>query len=133
MFGDMDPFGRTFNRLLAVFGLSLVFVATASIISPRTSNAGPAGAPSVAEGAIIGRLIGTDYEVIIHATGQGPRYSVLDLKGSSLGENLTIDQLGKRFAGLDVMVTHMTQTGGSAPVRMGVVDETLDHPLMERH
>lgn len=131
MFRDMDPFGRTFNRLLAVFGLSLVFVATASIVSPRTSSARSAAAPSVADGQIIGRLTGVDYEVVIRATTAGPRYSVLDTNGKPLAENLTIDQLGQKFAGLDGMANFMMHSKGLD--RMGSVDETHNIPVTERH
>lgn len=131
----MDPFGRTFNRLLAVFGLSLVFVATASIVSPRTSSARPsarpAAPPSGADGQIIGRLAGVDYEVVIRATTAGARYSVLDTSGKPLAENLTIEQLGQKFAGLDGMVNFMMQSKGLD--RMGRVDEMDDIPLTVRH
>jgi len=131
MFRDMDPFGHTFNRLLAVFGLSIVFVATASIISPRTSSAGPAGKPSMAEGQILGRLTGIQYEVVIYATSAGPRYSVFDTNGKSLAENLTIEQLGRQFAGLDGMVNHMMQSTGT--VRMGSVEAADELPVTDRN
>lgn len=131
MFRDMDPFGRTFNRLLAVFGLSLVFVATASIVSPRTSSARSAASPSIADGQIISRLVGTDYEVVIRATSDGPRYTVFDMNGNPLAENLTIEQLGQKFAGLDGMVNFMMQSKGLD--RMGSVDETHDIPVTDRH
>ncbi len=128
MNGDMDPFGRTFNRLLAVFGLSIVFVATASIISPRTSSAGPAGASSMSEGQVIGRLFGQDHEIVILASAAGPRYSVYDTKGTPLAERLTIEELGRRFEGLDTMVGEMIKPGS----RMGLVDETQDHLVTDR-
>ncbi len=127
----MDPFGHTFNRLLAVFGLSIVFVATASIISPRTSSAGPAGTPSGAVGQILGRLKGIDCEVVIYATRAGPRYSVLDTNGIPLAENLTIEQLGRQFAGLDLMVDNMMRS--KATLRMGSADETNELPVTDRN
>lgn len=126
---DMDPFGRTFNRLLAVFGLSIVFVATASIISPRTSTAGPAGSTSMSEGQIIGRLIGPEYEIVILASAAGPRYSVYDTNGTLQAANMSIEQLGRRFKGLDTMVGVMMKPGN----RIGLVDETQDYPVIDRH
>lgn len=123
----MDPFGRTFNRLLAVFGLSIVFVATASVISPRTSTAGPAGSSSMSEGEVIGRLIGREHEIVILASSLGPRYTVYDLAGNALAEKLTIEQLGRRFPGLDSMISEMTRAGDT--LRMGIVDETHASPV----
>ncbi len=115
----MDPFGRTFNRLLAVFGLTIAFVALASVVSPRFSSAKPGPGHSLSEGRIIGRLIGPEHEVVIVATRLGPRYSVYDLNGAPLASNLTIEQLDQRFAGLSAMVSEM-RTGGVT--RLGVVD-----------
>lgn len=115
----MDPFGRTFNRLLAVFGLAIAFVALASVVSPRFSAAEPGPGHSLAEGRIVGRLIGTEHEVVIVATRLGPRYNVYDLNGAPLASDLTIEQLDQRFAGLSAMVSDM-RSGGVT--RLGVVD-----------
>lgn len=123
---DMDPFGRTFNRLLAVFGLSIAFVAMASILSPRTSSAGSAGVRSPEGAAVIGRLIGREHEIVVIAGDAGPRYSVYDAKGMLLAEHLTIEQLGRQFDGLDRMVMHMM----GPSMRIGVVDEMHERSVI---
>ncbi len=127
MIGGMDPFGRTFNRLLAVFGLAIVFVGTASIISPRLSAAGPGGGNSLSEGQIIGRLIGPEQEVVIRATRLGPRYWVYDVNGSLLAPNLTIEQLGRRYTGLSSLVGEM----GQGVVRIGSVEVHHDRSFID--
>lgn len=127
MIAVMDPFGRTFNRLLAVFGLAIVFVGTASIISPRLSAAGPGGGHSLSEGQIIGRLIGPEQEVVIRATRLGPRYWVYDLSGSLVASNLTIEQLGRRYTSLSTLVGEM----GQGAVRVGSVDLQRDRSIAD--
>ncbi|MCC6909632.1 MAG: hypothetical protein IT430_16970 [Phycisphaerales bacterium] len=123
---DMDPFGRTFNRLLAIFGLSLAFVAMASILSPRTSSAGSAGVSSPEGPAVLGRLIGREHEIVVSAGDAGPRYSVYDANGMLLAERLTIEQLGRQFDGLDRMVMQMMGPNR----RIGVVDDAHERSVI---
>ena len=122
----MDPFGRTFNRLLAVFGLTIAFVAMASIISPQFSAASPDSSHALRQGQVIGRLIGAEFEVVIKASRLGPRYWVYDLNGSLLASDLTIEQLDQRFAGLGAMVAEMRS---SRSARMGAVDPARERPV----
>jgi hypothetical protein len=85
----------------------------------------------MAEGGVIGRLIGNDHEIVILASSLGPRYSVYDASGNLLAAKLTIEQLGRRFPDLETMVSTMMQP--SKTVRMGVVDETHQRSVIDDH
>lgn len=88
------------RRLLAGSALVIVFMAMASIISPKAGNASPkndnkstftdvifpSGDTST---AYIGELIGTDYRIRIYPDYPEPTYTIFSLDGELLAQNIS--------------------------------------------
>ncbi len=102
----------TVERVLLALTLGLIFVLTASVITPDWTQADPAppaesvetvdrGGPS--EMPSLGSVESTRYRIEIEGGPVEPRYSVFDAEsGVEMGVNMTAKELGYRFPDLDL-------------------------------
>ena len=114
-----------FVRALAVLGGLAVFYTAASLFEPDPSAATPvrsAAAPSLPGAtsddsrlerltprttpALIGTLSGAQYAMDVYMTPSGARYTVKDLSGKVLADQITSDDLYRSFPDLDVDRMH---------------------------
>lgn len=111
-----------FVRALAVLGGLAVFYTAASLFEPDPSAATPAATPSPRQAlshdssierlnprttpALVGTLSGTQYTLDVYLTPSGARYTVKDLAGNVLADQITSDDLYRDFPDLDVDRMH---------------------------
>lgn len=111
------------RKVVAAIGLGTMFVLTASVARPRTSEAGPAtpAAPTVETarpapadserpkeerdaGKVLGRLRGREHEVVIYADHPEPVCAVLTRQGEVVARGLSTGEVASRFADLSPLL-----------------------------
>ena len=93
------------ERVLLTLTLGLIFVLTASVITPDWSRADPAPtAPeTMAAPPSLGTLESSRYRIEIEGGSTEPRYSVFDAaSGAEMGRHMTAQELGYQFPDLDL-------------------------------
>lgn len=129
----------TVKRIALVVLAAGLFVGVASVIKPppQAASASPAAGvsrsarPSAARPAaysfeqgvrgehpkgwrLVGQLEGREYQVLCYASPEGPRFSVFDLRGRVLQQDLPPDEVYRAFPGLDIESMQMrTSDSGS--------------------
>ena len=119
-----------FVRALAVLGFLAVFYTAASLFNPDPSAATPVANPrplptqSGADierlnprttPALVGTLSGAHYTLDVYLTPAGARYTVKDLAGNVLADQVTSDDLYRDFPDLDVDHMHADVQRNSEP------------------
>jgi hypothetical protein len=120
---DWNPAARRVPRILmrvgVAGGLAGAFVAAALLVEPSPSPAGsarPIDAPADADPTnpdavageqpsdrvSLGSLLGLEHSLLIHATPEGPRYTLLDPLGNPIATDLAGDEVYRVHPDADV-------------------------------
>jgi len=98
----------TLTRAAVAVAIALGFVLASTAIEPEDSRAagdaapGFAGPAPAADRVSLGALVGNGHCVHIHATPDGPRFSVTDARGVLMGEGLTAEEMATRFPDIEL-------------------------------
>lgn len=139
------------RRFAIVAGGITTFVLVASVIEPFKSEAEPAreaaqkqlsAVPSVDPSDVVralvqmkqphgwpllGALVGKNEMVLVHASPQGPRYSVFTHQGQLLEPDLSADDVYRSFPSLDIKSLRLdpasTDRGTEPPIMMVVPED----------
>jgi hypothetical protein len=94
-----------------------VFAGAAHVFEPFSSRAqqgpdGPLPALVRKDGSLlIGRALGRDHRLVVYASADGVRYTVMDARGRILGSDLTGEDLYRTFPDLDPSALHAERAG----------------------
>jgi hypothetical protein len=87
--------------------LAILFIAVASIFSPFKSSASdPSREPGATDGVFLGQAVTRDHQLLVHATADGPRYTVKDSRGRTLAADLAPEDVYRMFPDLAPEALH---------------------------
>ncbi len=98
----------TLTRAGVAVAVAVGFVLASTAIEPDDTRAAGSRVPAFAETAPsaravpLGTLVGKGHCVHIHATPEGPRFSVTDARGVLMGEGLTAEEMASRFPDIEL-------------------------------